>query len=188
LLPAHQHSSPETTSGIYNRSFFWWLNTILRTGFQRIISEKDLFPIDHDFRSSTLTKRAQDFWDARTQTGTHALFWVILRANASRIAVGILPRLCLTGFRYAQPLLLARTVDFVSSNEADSIGWGLTGAFGIVFLGMAVASGSYYHMSYRFVTAVRGSLIGIIYAKTAELSITALDESAAVTLMSKDTG
>lgn len=26
LLDRYRHSSPETTSGIYSRSFFWWLN------------------------------------------------------------------------------------------------------------------------------------------------------------------
>lgn len=55
-------------------------------------------------------------------------------------------------------------------------------------MGMAVASGAYYHMTFRFVTAVRGSLVGLIYVKTVDLSVTALDESAAITLMSNDTG
>lgn len=44
------------------------------------------------------------------------------------------------------------------------------------------------HMAYRFITSVRGTLISMIYAKTIDLSITALDESAAVTLMASDTG
>jgi ATP-binding cassette subfamily C (CFTR/MRP) protein 1 len=43
-------------------------------------------------------------------------------------------------------------------------------------------------MTYRFVTSVRGTLVSMIYAKTIDLSITALDESAAVTLMASDTG
>lgn len=79
-------------------------------------------------------------------------------------------------------------MNFVGSQDRDSIGWGLTGAFGVVFVGMAVASGSYYHMTYRFVTAVRGGLVGIVYRKTVDLSVTALDESAAITLMSNDAG
>lgn len=75
-----------------------------------------------------------------------------------------------------------------AAEESDRIGWGLTGAFGIVFAGMAVASGAYYHMSYRFVTVVRGSLVSMIYAKTVDLSVISLGESAAITLMSNDTG
>ena len=43
-------------------------------------------------------------------------------------------------------------------------------------------------MTYRFVTSIRGILVSMIYTKTVDLSVTALDESAAVTLMASDTG
>ena len=42
-------------------------------------------------------------------------------------------------------------------------------------------------MTYRFVTSIRGSLCSLIYTKTLDLSSTALDGSAAVSLMSTDT-
>jgi hypothetical protein len=117
------------------------------------------------------------------------LFWSTLWATKGAFAYCIFPRICLIGFRYAQPFLLSRTVNFASNpEEPESIGWGLTAAFGFVFLGLAIATGSFYHMSYRFVTTVRGNLVGLIYAKTMDLSIIALDESVAVTLMANDTG
>ncbi|KAG5781567.1 hypothetical protein H9Q73_004760 [Fusarium xylarioides] len=50
-----------------------------------------------------------------------------------------------------------------------------------------IANAFYWHMTYQFVTAVRGSLISLVYDKTLDLSITAFDESIAVTLMSADT-
>ena len=43
-------------------------------------------------------------------------------------------------------------------------------------------------MTFRFTTVVRGTLVSMICAKTLDLSITSLDESAAMTLMSNDTG
>ena len=160
----------------------------MRIGYRRVVREEDMFPIDEEMKSSFLTKKAQKSWDDALKTCSHALFWSTLKANRKRILICIFPRLCLIGFRYAQPLLLARTVKFVDSEDRDTIGWGLTGAFGVVFVGVAIATGSYYHMTYRFVTAVRGGLVGVVYAKTVDLSITALDESAAITLMSNDAG
>ena len=44
----------------------------------------------------------------------------------------------------------------------------------------------YSHRNYRFITMLRGSLVAAIYRKTTEISLTALDNSAAVTLMSTD--
>ncbi|KAK0120207.1 hypothetical protein ONS95_011613 [Cadophora gregata] len=186
LLPPYQRGSLEATSGIYSRSLFWWLNGLMRIGYARVVREDDMFPIDEEMRSSFLTERAQKAWENAPKTRSHALFWSTLKANAKAVLMCVFPRLCLIGFRYAQPLLLARTVNFVDSQDRDTIGWGLTGAFGVVFVGMTIARGNYYHMTYRFVTAVRGGLVGIVYAKTVDLSITALDESAAITLMSND--
>ncbi|KAK6614847.1 multidrug resistance-associated protein 1 [Botrytis cinerea] len=188
LLDRYRNTSPETTSGIYSRSFFWWLNTLMTTGFQRVIKNEDLYPIGEEMSSNYLYSRARSTWDASNQTGSYSLLWSTLKATRGAFALGIVPRLCTTGFKYTQPFLLERTVGFANDpSQPDSIGWSLTGAFGLVFLGLAVFNGAYYHMAYRFNTAVRGSLVSLIYAKTVDLSITALDESVAVTLMANDT-
>jgi ATP-binding cassette subfamily C (CFTR/MRP) protein 1 len=161
----------------------------MRTGYVRVINNQDLYPIDYDMSSVVLNDRAQKAWTSAEKGDVRALLWSTLKASRGSLAFCIFPRVCLIGFRYAQPFLLSRTIDFANSpEEPNSIGWGLTAAFGLVFLGLAVASGSYYHMTYRFVTSIRGILVNMIYTKTLDLSITALDESAAVTLMANDTG
>ena len=120
---------------------------------------------------------------------SHALFWSTLKVARYHLVLCVFPRLCLIAFRYTQPFLLSRTTNFVKSpTDAKSIGWGLTGAFGIVFLGTAVVNGLYTHMTFRFTTVVRGTLVSMVCAKTLDLSITSINESAAVTLMSSDTG
>ncbi|KAL2069425.1 hypothetical protein VTL71DRAFT_14104 [Oculimacula yallundae] len=189
LLPPYRFASPEATSGIYSHAVFWWLNSLLKMGYGRVVRAEDMFPIDGEMKSEVLVERAQKTWDKARKNkgrGKNTLFWSVMKANWKALIVCVFPRICLIGFRYAQPLLLARTVRFVDSQDSDSIGWGLTGAFGLVFVGLAVSSGNYYHNTYRFVTTVRGGLVGMVYAKTVDLSITALDESAAITLMSND--
>lgn len=188
LLTRYQDASPEAASGIYSRAFFWWLHPLMSTGFRRIIREEDLFTIEEDMSSSVLGKRGQKLWIAANKSSTNALFWSTLNSTRRHFALCIFPRLCLIAFRYTQPFLLSRTADFVKSKDAKNVGWGLTGAFGIVFLGSAIANVLYSHMTFRFTTAVRGTLVSMIYEKTVDLSITALDESAAITLMSNDTG
>jgi len=189
LLAQYQNKHPEATSGIYSWAFFWWLNTLLTIGFRRIIRKEDLFPMEDEMSSSVLASRAKRLWNTANKTRSHALCWSTLNSNSRQLALCIFPRLCLIGFRYAQPLLLSRTTEFVSSTtDKKNIGWGLTGAFGIAFLGLGISNALYSHMAFRSATAVRGTLVSMIYAKTVDLSITSLDESAAVTLMSNDTG
>jgi ATP-binding cassette subfamily C (CFTR/MRP) protein 1 len=105
------------------------------------------------------------------------------------LAASILPRLALTFFKFMQPLLIKRITELASDENSESAnrnGWGLTAATGLVFIGSAITSAAYQHKANRMVTMVRGSLVGAIYAQTLDLSITSLDESAAVTLMSSD--
>lgn len=184
----------------------------MRIGSLRVLDNQDLYPIDEEMSSSTLNYKAQKVWNRTDKSKPGALFWTTMRASLPAFLYGVFPRLCLIGFRYAQPFLLSRTVNFASNpTEPDAVGWALTGAFGLVFVGLAVSNGSYCmcptpncipylrmrqlrpnilqdHMTYRFVTSVRGTLVSMIYTKTIDLSITALDESAAVTLMASDTG
>lgn len=187
LLAPYRGLSPEETSGIYSKSFFFWLNQLMTSGFQRVLQNDDLYPIDREMSSPSLQQRMKNAWSTATQDKRRAFFWAVLRANLKPFLFCVVPRLLQIGFKYTQPLLLSRTIDFANdASQPDSVGWGLTGAFFIVLLGIALSNGFFYHMTFRFVTSVRGSLVSIIYSKTVDLSVTALDESVAVTLMSSD--
>lgn len=110
----------------------------------RVITDEDLYPIDDEMNSSTLSDQGQRAWDRSNKSKPRALFWATLRASLLSFSYGIFPRICLIGFRYAQPFLLSRTVNFTTNpKEPDAIGWALTGAFGVVFVGLAVSNGSY---------------------------------------------
>jgi len=54
--------SPETTSGIFNRSFFWWLNPVVVTGFRKILTLDDLFESDPELLSEPLLHQMQQSW------------------------------------------------------------------------------------------------------------------------------
>jgi hypothetical protein len=116
----------------------------MRTGYSRVINHRDLYPIDEDLSSSTLNDHAQQVWAGADKHQRRALFWSTLKASRASLAYCIFPRICLIGLRYAQPFLLTRTVNFANNpKEPDSVGWDLTSAFGLVFLGPAVANESY---------------------------------------------
>jgi len=101
----------------------------------------------------------------------------------------MLPRLALTFFSFMQPLLISSITTLVSSPDsptANSRGWGLAAAFGLVYVGLAIAGGAYQHKINRMVTMVRGALVNAVYRQTLEVAVAGLEESKAVTLMSSD--
>lgn len=188
LLSQFQDLSPEVTSGILARSVFWWLNALLRTGFARSLTDHDLFPIDDSLAARTLLPKARNAFGASNQSNRNALAFSTLWATKYFLLAGVAPRLALAAFKYTLPFLISRTTSWTSDpSQSDSIGWGLTGAWLLVFLGQAISNGFYYQMTYQLVTSIRGSLCSLIYSKSLDLSITAFDESMAVSLMSTDT-
>ncbi len=51
----------------------------------------------------------------------------------------IFPRLCLVALAFCQPLLINRYLEFLQNpSESVNIGYGLLGAYGIVYFGLAV--------------------------------------------------
>lgn len=98
-------------------------------------------------------------------------------------------RISLIAFTICQPLLLNKFLSYLGSSEtanSTNYGVGLIVAYGVVYLGMAISTGFYYHALFRFISMVRGSLVSAIYRKTTDINLTAFNDSAAVTLMSTD--
>lgn len=98
-------------------------------------------------------------------------------------------RIALVAFTVCQPLLLNEFLSYLGTPESPNsteYGIGLVLAYGIVYLGMAISTGFYYHGLYRFISMFRSTLVSTIYRKTTDISLTAFKDSEAVTLMSTD--
>jgi ATP-binding cassette subfamily C (CFTR/MRP) protein 1 len=63
--PQYQGLPPESTSGIINRSFLWWLNELFRRGFKGIISESDLFALDPNMAAENIGRKMLEAWEKR---------------------------------------------------------------------------------------------------------------------------
>jgi ATP-binding cassette, subfamily C (CFTR/MRP), member 1 len=63
LKAPYNSYSPETTSGIFNRSFFWWLNPVVLIGFRKILTLDDLYTSDLELLSEPLLLRMQNSWN-----------------------------------------------------------------------------------------------------------------------------
>ncbi|KAL2024878.1 hypothetical protein VTK56DRAFT_3577 [Thermocarpiscus australiensis] len=72
------------------------------------------------------------------------------------------------------------------NNEMTQVGYGLIGAYLLVYVGIAVSMGQYQHRTYRAITIVRGGLVSLIYRKTGAVSLLDVDPAASMTLMSAD--
>lgn len=188
LLDRYQHLPPEATSGPYSRMLLWWINPLLWRGFKDFFEVDDLFSIDDSLSSTMLGSKFQERWKADKKTDKYSLLITVCSVLKWSIIASGVPRALLIGLTFAQPFLIRRTIDYVSnrSDQPGNVGWGLVGAYAIVYTGLALLTASSTYLINRVTVRMRGGLVCLIYQKTVDLSITALEESAALTLMSTD--
>ena len=190
LSPVYADLPPESTGGIVNHSFLWWVNSLFKLGFGSAIRPQDLFPLGREMSSAHLSVRMRDVWAARRRperrfevplAALKVLWFPMLQV--------VLPRICLIGLTFSQPFLIYRVLDLLQEPETDARnakGYGLIGAAALIYFGLAVVNLHYYVKVTRFITMFRGMTIGLIYEHLLQLPLGACSEGAATTLMSAD--
>lgn len=63
LLGLNKEFSKESTSGLLSRSSFWWLNTLLLSGFRNVLTVEDLPAIYEKLDSEGLAARLEPVWE-----------------------------------------------------------------------------------------------------------------------------
>lgn len=79
---------------------------------------------------------------ANKKNEKHALLSSWAYVERLSILLPILPRLCLIGFRFTQPLLVTKAIELASqpvNQRNDNVGYGLIGAYLLVYSGIAVS-------------------------------------------------
>ncbi|KAK1450990.1 ABC transporter [Colletotrichum cuscutae] len=192
LVPEHKGYSKEVTSGTFNRSVFFWLMSLFINGYRNILQLDDLYPLDPKLASEPLYRRLAGAWDqVPDKTVPGALFSTWLRAFAGPLAAAIVPKLFQIAFNYAQPFLIDEAIRLASQPQQqpyNNHGFGLIGAYVIVYTGIAVSTGQYDWRNQRAASMTRGSTTALVYRKALRLDLTSpnVSPSGALTLVGTD--
>ncbi|KID73574.1 ABC transporter, transmembrane domain, type 1, partial [Metarhizium brunneum ARSEF 3297] len=182
-------TADEAAAGVVSRGVFWWLNPLLLVGAKTLLAADHVGPIEDKFDSARLLRRLESVWDNDGRTGSWALMKCTFLAYKWQFLAGVLPRLLFTGFTFAQPFLINAVVDFVGApaeQQTAQVAASLVGATVLVYVGIAVCSAAYRHMTYQLLTMYRGGLASLVFKKTLRLEASSVRDSAPVTLMSTD--
>ncbi|KAF5876101.1 putative abc multidrug protein [Botrytis fragariae] len=177
----------EELASFVDRSLFAWLDKLLLHGYRQKLTLLDLQPIDQTLGTFRL---ANDFHDIQKHPKLRrfGLLGITLRCSGSSIFFPVLPRLCLTGFSFAQPFLATSLIAYFENEGSTTLnaGYGLIGASFLTYTGIAISTGWYWHMSYKYATKLRGGLIAKISDKLLRLKQETGLESKVFTLVIAD--
>jgi hypothetical protein len=159
LKDKYKNYPPEARAGIVNRASFWWLNPLFFKGFFTMLRVEDLYTLDKRLESARLRDLLDGRWTegnfqrdfsdlkmsltmyAENQTGKASLLGVVFKTFKWSILAVVPPRLCLIGLTFCQPLLLHKAMELSAEKvtvESTQVGYGLIGAYVLVYVGMAV--------------------------------------------------
>lgn len=148
--------SLESTSGLIGRGSFWWLNSLLLSGFRTVLTLNDLPVIYEKLESANLEARIRSTWDnCKDQRAKHALAWASVLSLKWDILVIFIPKLCHAALSISQVYLIQDAVQFVQGAESESTGYGLLGGFAAVYVGLAVSRTEIRSFTCRFHLDIR---------------------------------
>ncbi|KAJ6031645.1 multidrug resistance-associated protein [Penicillium herquei] len=195
LLPeVRNKASKEEFHGIWGRSLFLWINSVLKDGYRVTLQVDDLPDIDNKLCISIAGRKLLQAWNHDQETNApkkNRLLLATFRAYLSSCLSAILPRLILIAFKFCQPFLITAAVDYVSSSpnsesSPDYFGQALIGAYILEYFGMAIVTSIYWRQVNRFVTMIRAGLVSMIHERLMRSRTVDVKESEAITHMEVD--
>ncbi|KAK3316810.1 P-loop containing nucleoside triphosphate hydrolase protein [Apodospora peruviana] len=104
------------------------------------------------------------------------------------MAFAFIPRLAYVGFSLAQPYLVNKTILYIAFHKTlpNSYGYGLIGAYGLCYIGIALCNRWWMHIAFRTMAKIRGALVTIIYETMLTIRSETGNSSSALSLMSTD--
>ena len=70
LLSPFETKAPESTSGIYSRASFWWLNPLFLLGYKEVLSDETLLATDESLMSKLVERKFHRRWTRCTAQPT----------------------------------------------------------------------------------------------------------------------
>ena len=137
--------SPEETSGIFSLGIFSWLNKLFLDGYRKVLTIKDLYPLDSTLNGKALHDEFSKNVDySKLKGDKFGLAKVLMHTLKVPLLLPVPPRLALLGFTFCQPFFIERLLDHLSQPSVDAnVGYGFIGASVLIYSGIAISMALY---------------------------------------------
>ncbi|KAK8010251.1 hypothetical protein PG990_009216 [Apiospora arundinis] len=178
---------------ILSRIFLWWVIPLFKVGKATPTLTAESLP-NIEFGLTVAGRRpsnSKGFVPSPDSGELYksSIFRHILSIRGWLILTAVPPRLCYTGFLFAQPFLIQRATNWLAEPlhvNTYNIGAGLVAAYLIVYTGLGATQAFYRQCTARSITAVRADLVSLIHDHSLRLSTSSSAQDSASTLMSAD--
>ncbi|XP_067669590.1 ATP-binding cassette sub-family C member 4-like isoform X2 [Haliotis asinina] len=192
----HHNPNPIASANFLSRTFFWWLNPLLKTGYSRQLETEDMYNVVQQDASGYLGNRLEKEWKKEMKklkdTGKKpSLMRALARCfGVQYMLLGIIVFIE-EGTKVVQPLLLGGLIRYFTpdSTITKQEAFLYAMAVSICAIVLAVAHHPYFFSVTRIGMQMRVACCSLMYKKSLRLSNKALGETTVgqiVNLMSND--
>ncbi|XP_028799317.1 ABC transporter C family member 2 [Neltuma alba] len=169
-LPGGEQICPERHSNIFSKITFAWMNPILNLGYQRPLTEKDVWKLDAWDRTETLNSKFQRCWNEESQKPKPWLLRALNSSLGGRFWWGGFWKIGNDVSQFLGPLILNQLLQSMQRGDPAWIGY--VYAFSI-FVGVVfgvLCEAQYFQNVMRVGFRLRSTLVAAVFRKSLRLT------------------
>ncbi|AMD18957.1 HBR056Cp [Eremothecium sinecaudum] len=174
-------SSPVNDANIFERISFSWMTGLMRIGYEKYLTENDLYRLPEEYRSKETSDRFTKNWQAEMNRKTNpSLAWALIRTFGGQMVIGGIYKAIHDVAAFTQPQLLRIIVRFVtdySTAKGEAVeqyplsrGFMIALAMFTVSVVQTCVLHQYFSASFTTGMNIKGALTTVIYQKALVLS------------------
>ncbi|KAK7322538.1 hypothetical protein VNO77_25923 [Canavalia gladiata] len=161
---------PEMHANLFSRLCFGWITPLMKQGYKKPITEKDVWKLDKLDQTETLAEKFQKYWMLEFQSSNPWLLRALNNSLGKRFWCGGIYKIGYDLSQFVGPILLNHLLNSMQRGEPSWIGY--IYAFSI-FVGVTVGvlcEGQYYRNVIRVGFQLRSTLVAAIFRKSLRLT------------------
>ncbi|KAI9074946.1 hypothetical protein K1719_043109 [Acacia pycnantha] len=169
-LPGGEQICPERHGSIFSKIIFTWMNPIMKLGYQRPLTEKDVWKLDTWDRTETLNNKFQTCWNEESRKSKPWLLRALNSSLGGRFWWGGFWKIGNDISQFSGPLILNQLLQSMQRGEPGWIGY--VYAFSI-FVGVVfgvLCEAQYFQNVMRVGFRLRSTLVAAVFRKSLKLT------------------
>lgn len=169
-LRAEEDVCPERTANLFSRITFGWINPLMKLGYKRPLTEKDIWKLDAWDRTETLISRFQNCWVKECEKPKPWLLRALNNALGGRFWLGGFFKIGNDVSQFIGPLVLNQLLKSMQAGDPSWIGY--VYAFSI-FAGVVfgvLCEAQYFQNVMRVGFRLRATLVAAVFRKSLRLT------------------
>ncbi|ESW20774.1 hypothetical protein PHAVU_005G013500 [Phaseolus vulgaris] len=161
---------PERQANVFSRISFGWITPLMKQGYRKPVTEKDVWKLDKWDEAETLTEKFQNCWKSEFQSSNPCLLRALNSSLGKRFWMGGIFKIGNDLSQFVGPILLNHLLDSMQREDPSWIGY--IYAFSI-FVGVTagvLCEAQYFQNVMRVGFRLRSTLVAAIFRKSLRLT------------------